>query len=72
MSVWGVERDDGAVIDNRDSIAQRLGLIHVMGGERDSELAFLAQLNQQIVHGQPALRIEADGRLIEEQDLSGE
>ena len=64
-----IERDNLAAVDDRDPIAQRLGLVHVMRGERDRDLAFLAQRLQQIVHRAAALRVEADSRLIEEQYL---
>ena len=61
-------RDDRPVIDDRDAIAQRLDLLHVVGRveHRHAVGAERAHGLEDVV---AALRIDADGRLVEDQQL---
>ena len=61
------DRDDLAAVDDRDAIAQRLRLVHIMRGERNCEPGLAPQPLEQVPHGAPALRVKSDGRLVEEQ-----
>ena len=70
LSSAGVsDRDDLAAVDDRDPVAQRFGFVHVVRGERNGKPGVAPQLLEQIPHGAPALRVESDSRLVEEQHL---
>jgi hypothetical protein len=61
-------RDDAAVIEYHDLIAQQLGLFHVVGREDDGLALRLDRLHQ-LPEVAPRLRIESGCRLIEEQHV---
>src|SRR5690348_11568091 len=61
-------RDDAAVIEYHDLIAQQLGFFHVVGREDDGLALRLDRLHQ-LPEVAPRLRIEAGRRLIEEQHI---
>src|SRR5688572_24604923 len=62
------ERDHPPEIDDRDSIAEPLGFFHIVGRENDRASLQLERLDE--LPELPArLRIEARGRLIEEEEL---
>ena len=60
--------DDLAVVDDGDPVAERVGLVEVVGGEEDGH-ALVAQPAHLVPHVGAALRVEAGGRLVEEDDL---
>ena len=60
--------DDLAVVDDRDPVAERVGLVEVVRGEEDGH-ALVAQPADLVPHVRAALRVEAGGRLVEEDDL---
>ena len=62
-----VEGEDRAVVDDRDPVAELVGLLHVVRGEED-RLPVVVQLAEDLPQGDAALRVEAGGRLVEEQD----
>ena len=66
--VRGVQGGDRAVDDDGDPVAQRLGLVEVVGGVDDGAALRLepAQHLPQIAAG---LRVERGGRLVEEDQL---
>jgi hypothetical protein len=61
-------RHDHAVIDDRDAVAERVGLLHVVRGEEDRG-ALAAQSADLVPHAGPALRVEPGGGLVEEEHL---
>ena len=63
-----VAGDDLAVVDDDDAVAQALGLFHVVRGV-EQRLAATAQRLEVVEDGVAALRIDADGRLVEDQDV---
>jgi hypothetical protein len=60
--------EDFAVVDDGESVAEFVGLFHVVGGEDDGD-AFAAEASDGFPHGDTALRIEAGAGLVEEEDL---
>ena len=62
-----VEREQPAVVDDREPVAELVGLLHVVRGEED-RLAVAVQLAEDVPERDAALRVEAGGRLVEEQD----
>ena len=62
-----VEREDPAVVHDREPVAELVGLLHVVRGEQD-RLALVVQLAEDLPQGDAALRVEAGGGLVEEQD----
>ena len=56
------------MVHDRDAVAQPLGLLHVVGGQQDRAPA-RAKARDQIPELPPRLRIQARGRLVEEQQL---
>ena len=60
--------DDLAVVHDRDPVAERVGLVEVVRGEEDGH-ALGAQPADLVPHVGPALRVEAGGRLVQEDDL---
>ncbi len=61
-----VEREDPAVVHDRDAIAELVGLLHVVGGEQD-RLTLAVELAEDLPQREATLRIEAGGGLVEEQ-----
>ena len=62
------QRDQVAVIDNGDAVAELVGLFHVVGGEEHGEVAGAAQVVEHLPHGDARDRIEAGGGLVEKED----
>ncbi len=62
----GVEGEDAAVVHDRHPPAQLVGLLHVVRREQD-RLALGVELAEDLPQGEPALRVEAGGRLVHEQ-----
>jgi hypothetical protein len=60
--------DDPALIDDREPIGERVGLLEVVGREEDGR-AGLAQVLDLLPHARPRLRVEAGRGLVEEEDL---
>ncbi len=58
--------DDAAVVDDRQSVAERVRLLQVVRGEEDGDAA-LAQAAHLVPDPGTALRVEAGGRLVQEQ-----
>ena len=56
-----------AVVDDREPVAELVGLLHVVRGEED-RLAVGVELAEDLPQRDAALRVEAGGRLVEEQD----
>ena len=54
-------------VHERDPLAQAVGLVHVVGREQDGHAALLAQLGDEVPHGAAGDRVEADRRLVEDQ-----
>ena len=54
------------MVHDRDPLAEPVGLLHVVRGEQD-RLAFAVQLAEQVPQREPALRVQARGRLVQEQ-----
>ena len=59
---------DQAVVDDRDPIAELVGLLEVLGGEEDRR-PLAVDPAQLLPDRQPAGRVEPGGRLVEEQDV---
>ena len=66
--VGRVEREQPAVVDDRDPLAQLVGFLHVVRREHD-RLAPFVQLADHVPQREAALRVEARGRLVEEQHV---
>src|SRR5437868_8280120 len=64
-----VECDDLAGVDDRDPIAEPLGLVEVVGREQDRDLVAIAQAPDHVEQLVANARVETDGRLVEEQHL---
>src|SRR4051794_23579796 len=64
----GVAGQHLAVVHDRDPLAELLGLLHVVGGEQD-RLAGRVQRPQRVPQVDPGLRVDAGGRLVQEQHL---
>ena len=56
-----------AVVHDADAVAELVGLLHVVRGQED-RLAVGVQLAEDLPQGDAALRVEAGGGLVEEQD----
>ena len=63
-----VERDDRAVVDDRDAVAEPLGLLEVVRRQHDRHLVALAQTGDDVEELEADPRVQADGRLVEEED----
>ena len=61
-------RDDLAVVDDHDLVGQFVGLVQVLGGEQQRGAAG-HQRPDDVPHPQPGPRVQARGRLVEEQHL---
>ena len=67
FSSSGVPRgDDRAGVDDQDAVAERVGLVEVVGGEEDRRPPLLAQPADVLPEVGPRLRVEPGGRLVEE------
>jgi len=64
----GALGDDAPVVDDRQPVAELVGLIQVVSGEEDRG-AGAAELAELIPQVGPVLRVKTGGRLIEEQHL---
>ena len=64
----GALGDDLAVVDDGDAVAERVGLLEIVGGEEDGGAGF-AQPADLVPHPGPALGVEPGGRLVEEEEL---
>lgn len=56
-----------AGVEDPDAVAQPLGLLHVVGGVEDGQ-ALGAQRLDAVEDGSPALRVDADRGLVEDQE----
>ncbi len=63
----GALSEDFAVVDNGDEVADALGLFHVVGGVDDGA-ALIAQGADDVEDGVAGLRVDAGGRLIEQDE----
>ena len=61
------EREQLAPVDDREPVAELVGLLHVVRGEQD-RLTRGVQLAEDVPERDAALRIEPGGRLVEEED----
>ena len=61
--------DELAVGEDADPVGQLVGLLEVLGGEEDRGAEVGVQPAHLLPHGGAAHRVEAGGRLVEEQDL---
>ena len=61
----GALGDDAAVVEHRDPVGELVGLVEVLGGEEDRD-AVGDQLADDLPHGAAAARVQAGGRLVEE------
>ena len=62
-------RDDAAVVDDRDAVRHAVGFVHVVRGQEDGHAFGLVQMLDVRPELIAALRIEAERRLVEKQDL---
>ena len=60
--------DDPALVHDHQPVAELLGLVHVVGGEHQRH-ALLLEPEQPVPEQVPGLRVEAGGRLVEQQQL---
>ena len=60
--------DDLALVDDGDAVAEPLGLVHVVGGEKDGSAAVL-QVPDDLPELAAGLGVEARGGLVEEEEL---
>src|SRR5579885_3441380 len=61
--------DDAAGVDDGDPVAQPLGLIEVVGGQQHGHLGRALHGGDEVEQLVPDPGVEADGGLVEEQDL---
>src|SRR3954469_24740045 len=64
---WTVKKDF-AVIDDEDAVAQLLDVLHVMAGQHRDDAMFLVVDAQKFTNPFLTDDIEADGRLVEEEN----
>ena len=64
----GALGDEAAFVDDADAVAQPLGLLHVVRGVEHRQAAAAQRLDA-LEDGVAALRVDADGRLVEHQQL---
>jgi len=62
------ERDHPPAVDDRDPVAERLGLLHEVGHQHDGGAAISDPANQ-VPRGAARGRVETGGQLVEEDDL---
>ena len=61
-------RDDLAVVDDHDPVAERVGLVQVVRGQEDRR-ALVPQAADVVPEAGPVLRVEPGGRLVQEEEL---
>ena len=61
-------RDDPSLVEHDEPVAELLGLVHVVGGEDEAD-ALLLEPEEAVPQDVAGLRVEAGGRLVEQQDL---
>ena len=66
----GVVRDDPAVVDHRDRVGERVGLLQVLGGEQHRR-AVGDQRADHVPHVLALGRVEPGGRLVQEDHVGG-
>ncbi len=64
--VGGIQRNEPALVDHGDPVAEHIGFEHVMGGQQDG-LTLGLQVADHLAELARADRIQPDGRLVEEQ-----
>src|SRR5207253_3302291 len=64
-----VEGDDLAGMHDRHPVAELFSLVEVVGGEEDRQLAVAAEVRDDVEQLRADARVEADGRLVEEEDV---
>ena len=64
--VAGVRGDDPAPVDDHDPVAEGVGLVEVVGGQEHRRPALRAQPGDVVPEVGPRLRVQAGGRLVEE------
>ena len=64
-----VQRHDAAAVDDRDAVAQTVGLVHVMRGEKQRAALLSAQMRDHLPHRNTRDRVEAGGGLVQKQEL---
>ena len=57
--------DDPALVEHRDPVGQLVCLVEVLGGEQDGDPS-RSELTNDLPHGATAARVQAGGRLVEE------
>src|SRR5436309_5969272 len=60
--------DQMSLIDDADAVRERVSLLEVLGGEEDRD-PFRVEPADLVPHAHAACRVEAGGRLVQEQDL---
>ena len=63
-----IERDQLAVIDDGDAVAEAVGFVHVVGGDQDGELALALDVGQHFPDGHAGDGIESGGGFVEKKD----
>ena len=63
----GVQGDDPAAVEHGQSIAQSVGFVHVVRGQHDGGVVLLAQAQHHALDVLFRARVEAGGRLVEQQ-----
>jgi hypothetical protein len=67
--VHGAVHQQRAVVDQHQPRAQRLDVVHVVGGEQHRGAALAVLPAHEVAHGELRGGVEADGGLVEKQDL---
>ena len=60
--------EQAALADDDDALGQRLDVVHVVGREQHGHALLAVEPPHELAHGELRRRIEADRRLVEEQD----
>ena len=71
LGLEGVRRalgDDLAVVDDPEVVGELVGLLEVLGGEKDGHPLVAGEMRDLIPEGGAALDVEARGGLVEEED----
>ncbi len=63
-----VERDHLAVVDDGDTVTERVGLLHVVGRQHDGDAGLAVQACDVLADGLSRAGVEADGRFVEKED----
>src|SRR5699024_5877869 len=67
--VGGVGGDDAPAVDDDDPIAERVGLIKVVGGQEHGGTAFFAQCADVVPQVHPRLGVQTGGGLVQEHQV---